>query len=212
MIVDQLRGIHERVGAIERKILTWHRGNEQGRRLETIPGAEPITPVPLRPPSSTSPLPVGPRVGCLDRPGAAPELEWRQGTARAYQQERRSLFSASSRRRHARRVAISPQRQAIQNDVSDIASALNDFDAIADFIALDDPQAAPAGSGYLSSCRHAGGTPERWLQAQELRGWRCRQVVEPLFCCYDGRRVFILHVMRSERKLRPRLLLRRRSR
>ncbi len=42
-VVDQLRDAHERVGAIERKILIWHRSNEQSRRLETIPGIGPIT-------------------------------------------------------------------------------------------------------------------------------------------------------------------------
>jgi len=42
-VVDQLRDAHERVAAIERKILVWHRSNEQSRRLETIPGVGPIT-------------------------------------------------------------------------------------------------------------------------------------------------------------------------
>lgn len=42
-VADQLRDAHERVAAIERKILAWHRSNEQSRRLETIPGVGPIT-------------------------------------------------------------------------------------------------------------------------------------------------------------------------
>lgn len=42
-VVDQLRDAHERVGVIERKIVAWHRSNEQSRRLETIPGVGPIT-------------------------------------------------------------------------------------------------------------------------------------------------------------------------
>jgi transposase len=42
-IVDQLRDAHERVAAIERRIVAWHRSNEQSRRLETIPGVGPIT-------------------------------------------------------------------------------------------------------------------------------------------------------------------------
>lgn len=42
-VVDQLRDAHERVGAIERKILTWHRSNVQSRRLATLPGVGPIT-------------------------------------------------------------------------------------------------------------------------------------------------------------------------
>ncbi len=42
-VVDQLRDAHERVAVIERKIVIWHRSNEQSRRLETIPGIGPIT-------------------------------------------------------------------------------------------------------------------------------------------------------------------------
>jgi transposase len=42
-VVAQLRDAHERVAAIERKIVVWHRSNEQSRRLETIPGVGPIT-------------------------------------------------------------------------------------------------------------------------------------------------------------------------
>jgi transposase len=42
-VVDQLRDAHDRIGVIERKILVWHRSNEQSRRLETIPGIGPIT-------------------------------------------------------------------------------------------------------------------------------------------------------------------------
>jgi len=42
-VVGQLRDAHERIAAIERKIMAWHRSNEQSRRLETIPGMGPIT-------------------------------------------------------------------------------------------------------------------------------------------------------------------------
>jgi transposase len=42
-VADQLRDAHERVAAIERKIVSWHRSNEQSRQLETIPGIGPIT-------------------------------------------------------------------------------------------------------------------------------------------------------------------------
>jgi transposase len=42
-VVDQLRDAHERVAAMERRIVAWHRSNEQSRRLETIPGVGPIT-------------------------------------------------------------------------------------------------------------------------------------------------------------------------
>ncbi len=93
--------------------------------------------------------------------------------------------------------------------------ALNDLDAIADYIALDDPQAARR--LVQAVFRHVGMLaehPQSGSKPRELRGWRYRQVVESpcrVFYRYDGRRVLILHVMRSERKLRARLLSQRRS-
>ncbi|MDE2229569.1 MAG: type II toxin-antitoxin system RelE/ParE family toxin [Alphaproteobacteria bacterium] len=93
--------------------------------------------------------------------------------------------------------------------------ALNDLDAIADHIALDDPEAARR--LVQAVFRHVAllaEHPESGSKPQELRGWRYRQVVEPpcrIFYRYDGRRVFVLHVMRGERKLRAHRLARRRS-
>lgn len=93
--------------------------------------------------------------------------------------------------------------------------ALNDLDAIADHIALDDPRAARR--LVQAIFRHVAMLaehPQSGSKSRELRGGRYRQIVEPpcrVFNRYDGRRVFILHVMRGERKLRPRLLTRRRS-
>lgn len=93
--------------------------------------------------------------------------------------------------------------------------ALNDLDAIADYIALDDPQAAQR--LVQAVFRHVAllaEHPESGSKPHELRGWRYRQVVEPpcrVFYRYDGRRVFILYVMRSERKLSRRRLTRRHS-
>ena len=89
-------------------------------------------------------------------------------------------------------------------------SALNDLDAITDYIALDNPEAArrlvqkifdPV--ELLESHPRLGSKPE------ELKGWRYRQIVEPpcrIFYREDSGRVLILHVMRSERLLRPELL------
>ena len=91
--------------------------------------------------------------------------------------------------------------------------ALNDLDAIADHIALDDPEAARR--LVQSIFRHVAllaEHPESGSKPQELRGWRYRQIVEPpcrIFYRYDGRRVFVLYVMRGERKLRARRLSRR---
>lgn len=90
------------------------------------------------------------------------------------------------------------------------APALNDLDAIADYIALDDPEAARrlvqkifAHVDQLASHPGLGSKP------QELKGWRYRQIVEPpcrIFYRQDSGRVLILHVMRSERLLRTELL------
>ncbi len=84
--------------------------------------------------------------------------------------------------------------------------ALSDLDTIADYIALDNPDAARRlvrrvfeHVGQLQSHPEIGSKP------QELKGWRYRQIVEPpcrVFYRYDGRRVYILYVMRSERLLR----------
>jgi toxin ParE1/3/4 len=88
--------------------------------------------------------------------------------------------------------------------------ALSDLDAIADYIALDNPDAAKQlvqrifeHVGQLAEHPRSGSKP------QELKGWRYRQLVEPpcrIFYRHDDDRVFILYVMRSERLLRPRVL------
>jgi toxin ParE1/3/4 len=85
--------------------------------------------------------------------------------------------------------------------------ALSDLDAIADYIALDKPEAARqlvqrifAHVDQLSAHPKSGSVPG------ELRGSRYRQIVEPpcrVFYRYDGQRVYILHVIRGERRLRP---------
>jgi toxin ParE1/3/4 len=93
--------------------------------------------------------------------------------------------------------------------------ALNDFDAIADHIALDDPRAARR--LVQAVFRHVAMLaehPQSGSKPQVLPGWRYRQIVEPpcrIFYRYDGRRVIVLYVMRGEHKLRARLLSRRRS-
>jgi toxin ParE1/3/4 len=84
--------------------------------------------------------------------------------------------------------------------------ALSDLDAIADYIALENPTAASqlvrrvfAHVGQLEKFPESGSKPA------ELKKSRYRQIVEPpcrVFYRYDGTRVFVLHVMRSERLLR----------
>jgi len=79
--------------------------------------------------------------------------------------------------------------------------ALNDLDAIADYIALDDPEAARRLVRKIF--RHVallGEHPEGGSKPQELRGWRYRQIVEPpcrIFYRYDRQRVFVLCAMRG---------------
>jgi len=85
--------------------------------------------------------------------------------------------------------------------------ALADLDAIADYIALDNPEAARElvqkvfrRVGQLADHPKSGSKPT------ELKGWRYRQIVEPPCRIYyrdDGSKVFILYVMRGERLLRP---------
>ncbi len=84
--------------------------------------------------------------------------------------------------------------------------ALGDLDAIADYIALENPQAAGAlvrrvfdHVGQLADHPRSGSFP------LELGRSRYRQIVEPpcrIFYRYDGHKVFVLYVMRSERLLR----------
>lgn len=84
--------------------------------------------------------------------------------------------------------------------------ALGDLDAIADYIALEDPIAASEFVKHVFA--HVGqlvGHPESGSRPPELGRSRYRQIVEPpcrVFYRFDGHKVFILHVMRSERILR----------
>jgi toxin ParE1/3/4 len=83
--------------------------------------------------------------------------------------------------------------------------ALSDLDAIADYIALENPEAARALVQRV--LRHVGQLathPKSGSRPQELRGWRFRQVVEPpcrIFYRQDSNCVYILHVMRAEQRL-----------
>lgn len=83
--------------------------------------------------------------------------------------------------------------------------ALSDLDAIADYIALDDPEAARAlVQRVFHHVEHLAKHPESGPKPPELKGWRYRQIIEPpcrVFYRVDGERVYILHVMRSEQLL-----------
>lgn len=83
--------------------------------------------------------------------------------------------------------------------------ALSDLDAIADYIALENPEAARALVQRVF--RHVGQLathPKSGSRPPELRGWRFRQIVEPpcrIFYREDSSRIYVLHVMRAERLL-----------
>lgn len=84
--------------------------------------------------------------------------------------------------------------------------ALNDLDAIADYIALDNPAAA-AGlvRRVFAHIEHLEAHPQSGSRPAELKRSRYRQIVEPpcrVFYRYDGESIFVLYVMRSERLLR----------
>jgi len=84
--------------------------------------------------------------------------------------------------------------------------ALNDLDAIADYSALDDPAAArELVQRIFKHAEQLIAHPDSGSKPQELRGWRYRQIVEPpcrIFYRHDRDRVYVLYVMRGERKLR----------
>ena|ERR1700755_1875364 len=88
--------------------------------------------------------------------------------------------------------------------------ALSDLDAIADYIALENPEAASELVQRASlHVEHLASHPDMGSKPQELQGWRCRQIVEPpcrVFYRHEQGHVHILHVIRAERHLRLRTL------
>lgn len=84
--------------------------------------------------------------------------------------------------------------------------ALSDLDAIADYIAIENPlAAAELVRRIIGHVEQLADHPESRSRPQELKRSRYRQIVEPpcrVFYRYDGHKVFILHAMRSERLLR----------
>lgn len=88
--------------------------------------------------------------------------------------------------------------------------ALIDLDEIAEYIALDDPQAArELVKQVFSSVERLETHPKSGRKPPELKGLRYRElVVGPcrIFYREDGKKIFILYVMRSERTLRQFIL------
>jgi plasmid stabilization system protein ParE len=89
--------------------------------------------------------------------------------------------------------------------------ALSDLDAIADYIALENPQAArKLVQRVFQHVAHLREYPDLGSRPEELKDWGYRQIVEPpcrVFYRHDQGHVYILHVMRAERLLRPATLL-----
>ncbi|MGH8244737.1 MAG: type II toxin-antitoxin system RelE/ParE family toxin [Steroidobacteraceae bacterium] len=84
--------------------------------------------------------------------------------------------------------------------------ALSDLDAIADYIALDNPDAARGlVQRVFQHVDQLATHPRSGSKPPELRGWRYRQIVEPpcrILYREDSNHVFILYVMRAEQMLR----------
>lgn len=84
--------------------------------------------------------------------------------------------------------------------------ALSDLDAIADYIALDKPDAArKLVRRIFNHVSQLEQHPDSGSKPPELKGWRYRQIIEPpcrVFYRHENHRVYILHVMRSEQRLR----------
>lgn len=88
--------------------------------------------------------------------------------------------------------------------------ALNDLDAIADYIAIENPvAAAELVRKVFEHVEQLEAHPESGSRPPELKRSRYRQIVEPpcrVFYRYDGETVLVLFVMRSEQLLRKRIL------
>ena len=93
--------------------------------------------------------------------------------------------------------------------------ALSDLDAIADYIALDNPvAAAELVRKVMAHVEQLSAHPRSGPVLPELPGWRYRQILEPpcrVIYRHERGRVLVLHVIRSERLLRRRVLAKRRK-
>jgi toxin ParE1/3/4 len=91
--------------------------------------------------------------------------------------------------------------------------ALQDLDAIADYIALENPDAARGLVRQIfQHVSQLAQQPESGSRLPEMRHSAYRQIVEPpcrVFYRFDGSRVFILHVMRGEMRFRKTRLTKR---
>ena len=88
--------------------------------------------------------------------------------------------------------------------------ALKDLDDIATYIARDNLEAARRlVQRIFQHVEQLVDQPDSGSRPKELRKSRYRQIVEPpcrVFYRHDGNQVFVLHVMRGERRLRKKQL------
>jgi plasmid stabilization system protein ParE len=88
--------------------------------------------------------------------------------------------------------------------------AIADLEAIAEYIALDNPAAAVAlVQRVMLHADQLAAHPRSGSGLPELEGWRYRQIVEPpcrVIYRHEPERVHILHVVRGERLLDKALL------
>ncbi len=84
--------------------------------------------------------------------------------------------------------------------------ALSDLDAIADYISLETPIAAQKlVRKIFNHVEQLKDHPKSGSKPIELKSWNHHQIIEPpcrVFYRLDDTHVYILHVMRSEQRLR----------
>jgi len=88
--------------------------------------------------------------------------------------------------------------------------ALDDLEEIAEYIALDKPSAAKKlVSGIFTKVERLEAFPNSGRKPPELKETRYREVIFPpcrIFYRVENEKLFVLYVMRSERKLRKFIL------
>ena len=91
--------------------------------------------------------------------------------------------------------------------------ALSDLDAIADYIALDNPRAAALlVQRIFSHVDQLTDHPLSGSKLPEFKDGRYRQIIEPpcrAIYRHEKGRIYILHVLRGERLLKKRILAKR---
>lgn len=84
--------------------------------------------------------------------------------------------------------------------------ALSDLDAIADYIALENPAAAQKlVQRVFEHTDHPEAHPEIGSKLPEYKSWRYRQIIEPpcrIIYRQENKAVLIVHVMRNEQLLK----------